>query len=443
MSGTTNNIHLTGTLADAAGAKYPIDMTLTMPVAPQPPQPGQPSPDGTKVTNTTTILTDDNGAQWKLFADPTLGNVVQWQPKGATSFTAAGFSQNVTGIEKWKTSCAQWAPYQGGTGWWIASVTGTPPTVAWQQIPGDPSVPTPPNTSGVYQIGPGGIVDPNGRPFRANGMNIMAKQVWGNGQFDYARASGAKLRSLWGPNFNFVRFADLYATPLSGATHPASDANIRNWVADLNAHGIIVYAEVHYTGNYATGQALNDACSWLAEWANQYKNNPMVWLGSQNEPHGDGPGISHMMVTMYNAARGQGFNGPFGHCLGNPGGEINGMNPADFTGQTNSFMDGHFYGWNITSGVHFRDIAAMAAQFHNQQGAMNCLCLETGDATDGNNRDANWQQVIQEAYANPAGAACWYSNWSDTSSGADRLLASPFDYTVLTDYGQYAKSQMH
>ena len=93
--------------------------------------------------------------------------------------------------------------------------------------------------------------------------------------------------------------------------------------------------------------------------------------------------------------------------------------------------------------MHYTDIAGMAAQFSNQQGKMNCLCLETGDATDGNNRDGNWQQVMQEAYANPPGCAPWYSNWSATSSGADLLLASPFDYTALTDYGQYCKSLQH
>jgi len=214
-------------------------------------------------------------------------------------------------------------------------------------------------------------------------------------------------------------------------------------VRDLNSNGIVVYAEVHYTGNYATGGALSDACTWLAEWGSWAAGNPMVWLGAQNEPHGDAAGISRMMRTMYNAARGAGSVAPFGFCLGNPGGEITGMDATQFQDCDNTFFDGHYYGWNVSSGLSWQSLCGQTSPFHNKQGQQLCLCLETGDATDGNNIDGNWTQVLQQSLNNPPGSAAWMSNWAGGQGNGDCLLVSPYDFSGLTTYGQYVRNAMH
>jgi hypothetical protein len=72
---------------------------------------------------------------------------------------------------------------------------------------------------------------------------------------------------------------------------------------------------------------------------------------------------------------------------------------------------------------------------------MTVFCLEVGDATDGQNRDANWMEVLQQSLNNLPGSAAWYANWSDAS--ADRLLAAPYDFSRLTDYGQVVRTAMH
>jgi Cellulase (glycosyl hydrolase family 5) len=399
--------------------------------------PATPSPDGAKISDTTSILTDDAGNRWKLAAGaPPQGDIVQWQPAGTTGFKAAGYSANVAVLEKWQAGA-----YQANTdGHWWSSDTSSG-NVAWVAAPnGSPSGPTPP-AGAVYQVGPAGIVAPNGAAFRANGINVLYRQVWGNGQVDIGRITGAKLKQGFGAAFNFVRFADLYTYGLDSAAHPATDATVRNWIADLTGHGIVVYAEVHYTGNAATGQALTDACTWLAEWGTFAKDNPLIWLGAQNEPHGDPRTISAMMASMYHAARNTGFAGPFGLCTGNPGNEIQGMNPADFANMDNAFFDPHYYGWLPSNGISYAALCEQHAAFHNRQGQMACLCLETGDATDGNNRDANWQDVLRQAFGNRDGAAAWMDNWND--GGADRLFASPYDATALTDYGMFVKGLMH
>jgi Cellulase (glycosyl hydrolase family 5) len=297
---------------------------------------------------------------------------------------------------------------------------------------------TPP--SGIFQVANGAVTDPSGKPWRANGINCCYRQVWGNGQPDLARFSSTALKRGF-PGLNFVRFADLYSYGITRAAHPAYDATVRAWVQDLTSNGIVVEAEVHYTGAYASGQALIDAKRWLAEWASTFKDNPMVWFGTQNEPHGNAHGISRMMRVMYDAVRNTGNKSPVLFCCGNPGDEITGMDPAQFSSTSNTGFDTHYYGWIVSSGLSLGQVAAQCSAFRNQQGPMTVFCLETGDSTDGRNRDANWKQVLLQSLNNPPSSAAWYANWSDT--GADQLLAAPYDFSSLTDYGQVVRTAMH
>ena len=48
------------------------------------------------------VLVDDALNQWQLVPYPTFGNIVQWMPAGSAAWVAAGYSANVTAIEKWQ-----------------------------------------------------------------------------------------------------------------------------------------------------------------------------------------------------------------------------------------------------------------------------------------------------------------------------------------------------
>lgn len=393
------------------------------------PNPGpQPSPDGTSTTQVGVVVTDSHLRAFTLMA---------------ADASNKGQQIGINGTRDTRTANAVQLYAKGGVvshknqaGNWYACDTANP--VNWSQV-ADPTGAAPP-TSGMFQLANGSITDPSGKPWRANGINCLYRAVWGDGSVQIGRYTSANLKRGF-PKINFIRFADLYATSLDNSSHPANDASVRNWVNDLTSNGIVVYAEVHYTGNYATGGALNDACSWLAEWASVFKGNPFVWLGSQNEPHGDGGGISNMMRTMYNAARGQGFHNPFLFACGNPGGETAGMNGANFADTDNTGFDPHYYGWMPSNGMSWDHVKSEAAAFQNKQGPMTVLCLETGDATDGNNRDGNWMDVLNQALNNPAGSAAWQANWTPIG-GADNLLANQ-DFSALTDYGAVVRDAMH
>ena len=113
-------------------------------------------------------------------------------------------------------------------------------------------------SSGIFQVANGAVIDPSGKPWRASGINCLYRRVWGGMGVDLARFSSKALRRGF-PGLNFVRFADLYSYGITRAAHPAYDATVRAWVQDLTSNGIVVEAEVHYTGAYASGQALIDA----------------------------------------------------------------------------------------------------------------------------------------------------------------------------------------
>jgi hypothetical protein len=317
------------------------------------------------------------------------------------------------------------------------TLSGT--TSSYTQV-SDPRVPPVP-ASGHYQITPGKITAPDGTPFRANGINCLYRRVWGGMGVDLARFSAASLKHAF-PKLNFVRFADLYDYGINQGAHPATDATVHAWVNDLTSNGIIVEYDVHHTGNYASGQTLADDETMVTEWANVFKDNPRVWLGTQNEPHGDAPGISRMMRTLYNAWRKTGNANPVLFATGNPGGEITGMDPAQFADTDNTAFDPHYYGWMPSNGISWQNILDQCAAFHNKQGPMSSLCLETGDSTDGNTVDGNWQDVLNQSLNNPCGSAAWMANWTH-GSGGDELLVSPFDFSQLTSYGVFVRDKMH
>jgi Cellulase (glycosyl hydrolase family 5) len=317
--------------------------------------------------------------------------------------------------------CHQWTPE--GT-CYVADASGASALAA------DPTkLPLPPPAPGsAFHVSAGQILDPTGKVFRARGVNVSYTRLWGDGKVDLTRCTGPMLRRTF-PGINFVRFANW-----NGALSDPADPTVAGWVADLALNGIVVEVELHYTGNAI---APNDpiACAWLARWAKAYANNPMIWYGLQNEPHGSR--IAAMQAGLYAAVRSAGATAPVLLCCGNPNENV-GLDKSVYAAMTNVAFDMHYYGWMVDKGYSWSSICATLAQYTSQDGVLPVLCLETGDSTDGRVRDANYRVVLGESLANKAGFAAWFMNWNVTGE-ADRLLAAP-DGSALTDYGQMVRT---
>lgn len=318
--------------------------------------------------------------------------------------------------------------------WWMKNRS----TDAWASA-SDPSVispPTPiiplPMPSGIYRAVNGVLVDPSGAQFRARGICAQYSRMWGagGGSVDLGRSNSAKLFAF-SPKMNFVRFGNW-----QGALCNPSDPTVVSWVNDLTSHGIIVSFDLHYTGN-AISPNDQTANSWFAKAAAQYKNNPMVWYNTQNEPHGSG--ISAMMLGQYNAIRGAGATAPISLAIGNPGGEMTSMSQSDFAGMTNVTWDLHYYGWVPNSmNLSYKQLLSQLSAFRSKDGVIPDMCLEFGDSTDGANVDTKWQyvlsQVLDPSTGPVGGYSAWIWNWDNSNMG-DRLLDSPFDGSAVSAGG--------
>lgn len=372
------------------------------------------SPDGTAANISGRVLTDQYLNRYDLVASTARPPYVIRCNGVPDTRTGNVVSIQITGGQLYQTA-------QSG-GVWVADTAGN-----WTQT----SIPTPPQPtpSGGFTVSNGRLVDAKGNPFRAKGVNVNYTQVWGNGAPDIGRVNRACLQHAF-PGINFVRFACW-----GGALPPVGDAATVAWVSDLTANGIVVLMDLHYTGN-AISPYDGTASAWFAGWSKQFAGNPMVWWDTQNEPHGSG--ISAMQAGQYNAIRSGGSTSPILLCCGDPGGELTGQNPADYASMHNVAFDMHYYGWMPSNGHPWSEVLGELAGYRSADGVIPVLCCETGDSTDGNTRDGNWQQVLASSLGNAAGFACWYMNWN--SQGADLLLAAPFDGSALTDYGSLVRN---
>ncbi len=204
-------------------------------------------------------------------------------------------------------------------------------------------------SSGSFQAANGRIIDPNGQPFIARGVNVL------NGG---SNPSAAKLQADF-PGINFVRLAIYkYDDP---STLAAS-------VNDLTSHGIVVELENHNNGAgnaggskgvIFTGNQLVQESNWYTSVASYFKSNPYVWFGTNNEPSETLPdgtfspaALSTWQQQTYQAVRSTGNNNPIlleanGWRDGNTGQPVmvQGYTASVYAPMTNIVWDIHFYGW--------------------------------------------------------------------------------------------------
>ena len=383
-----------------------------------------PSKTGTYITKVTDPpIIDDGLGQWSLVAaaDPTLG--LQIAVLGAMAPPPPvldGVTRNVTRLGIDLVGGFRRIVQQNSSANWYST---TAPGAAWTQIAG----PDGPPVSGIYKVSNGFFVDPSGQRFRPKGVNVCYRRLWGDNQVDLQRVSLAALKRAYPQGLNYVRWACHGENPLPPSSDPVASA----WVRDLTGAGIIVLVDLHYTGN-AVDPADQRSNQWLADWATWGRSNPRVWFDTQNEPHGSGAQISAMMKGQYNAIRATGNPNPILLCTGNPGGELQGMNPADFAGMTNAGFDPHCYGWMTPQ---WPQVLSDLAKFTSRDGAMPAVCSEFGDGGGSDAQDSNWVPNVQTALAHPGGFAAWMVNWM--MSPADCLWAPPLDGSAINaGFGQ-------
>src|SRR5215472_2318418 len=377
MMGTTVQFRPHGsTAAWTSLGVVPAGSDLQMIAPDAPPNPGGPSADGTKATQAGVVLVDDSGARWQIAADRT----VQWCPQGAAGFTAAGHTSNVTGIEKWRTTCAQWVdgyPAAGQTGWWQSSVTGS--TVTWAQIPGDPSTgPTPP--AGAWGMA-GGQLFLGGKLWIPYGVALLDAMI--------GQVSPATLKQQF-PSSTAVNLA--IGADNNGCLSAQPIANIINWIDAAYAAGMVTMVSDYRPGQPAvrSGQDLANALNWLSQLVTHYKGTQKIILTTENEVIGKLAGehqATYNMVRSIDALVPIFFEAQAGNAT-----STGGLDPAIYTTMHGAGFNVHIYPWEFNTGSQNQADYDNTSRGYVQKwqsfaqsadGAMPVLMGEGGNSTSG------------------------------------------------------------
>jgi hypothetical protein len=273
------------------------------------------------------------------------------------------------------------------------------------------------------------IIDPNGQPFIARGINIYAGS---GGAAPPSRADDQLL--TWGasavtatfPGINFVRvnIFDFNADSASA---------LQSVVQQLTSQGVVVELEDHNYPNVATGSDLTTACQWYASVASAFKDNPYVWFGTQNEPN-PGSGDVHAEVNaVYQAIRGTGNNNIIMVNFDDPTGLIS-------PGMSNVVWDQHFYNNNPNSSNYSDVVASLNRQVSADEAVANIPVVigEYGPASGsyGAQDDPNGDLATQAVEASGLGSAAWA--WTSGDPSFPLLLNSAMGDPSqgLSSYGQ-------
>ncbi len=157
--------------------------------------------------------------------------------------------------------------------------------------------------------------------------------------------------------------------------------------------------------------------------ASYFKNNPYVWLGTDNEPATAGGSLSDWQLATYNAIRDTGNTNPM--LLEPSGSRPPGyggtplqaaMNPADYTTMTNVIWDPHCYGYQSSYDTNQADVnanvQAMITASQTIQGADGVIPVIIGEYGPGT--DPNGTQEVTAVINSGVGSTAWA--WDDQGS---------------------------
>jgi putative tail protein/cellulase (glycosyl hydrolase family 5) len=315
----------------------------------------------------------------------------------------------------------------------------------------EPSAPAPaiPPAVGDFTISGTTILDPEGVPWLAHGLNIYDNQV-----ADVVTNDACEPLLTLFPGLKVVRLNNFdYIAP--------DDADMLAFVTRLTAKGIVVIAEDHYgiSATPLTGSALAIETAWYASWAAYHIDNPRVWFGAPNEPglQLGGAAVTDQQVAVYNAIRATGSAALVGMIPpggGNPGtvGDGFGLTTSAYATMTRAFWELHFYGWTSDFSTTQSVVdAALAGSISGGYGiaAVNTIPFadgvgpiiigEFGISTDGETPDANGNEVLAAVAASgrPWTAWHWYSfaGSDNCTDGAGNITAYGIQVAALIAAG--------
>lgn len=280
--------------------------------------------------------------------------------------------------------------------------------------------------AGQFSVSKGQILDPNGQPFTAHGINMFLDQA----------DAATILKTL--PGINMVRLA---VTPSSNRT------SIDTLVQGLTSKGVVVEIEDHtssgatpaqHYNNVVTGAALQTQLAFETSLASEFKANSNVWFGTPNEPDdiADISAVPKQERAVYDAIRATGNTNPI--LLEERGGsnpDANQQSAALFSDMENVVWATHFYNGGATSSTDQATIDANlakqiagAAAVKTANGTAPVIVEEYGPSITGSlPYDTNWRQTLTAVQTSGSGSLAWAWN-----AGADALV----DGKGLTDFGQ-------
>lgn len=288
-------------------------------------------------------------------------------------------------------------------------------------------VPNSPAESGGFATVEGKLLQPDGTPFIAHGVNVYS--------FDLASAREGLVRTF--PGVNLVRLI---------ARKRMSPASITDFVNHMTAQGIVVEIEDHPNagGGQNSGPPGGIAAenAWYSSMAAAFKTNPYVWFGTFNEPM-NVRGLSQWQEQTYNAIRGTG-NGNI--ILLEPSGSRpqnlqQVMDPAVYAKMENVVWDPHAYNYQsnystdqstVDASVH--GMISAAQKIHGIDGStIPVLVGEFGTSTTGSNvSDPGGMQEVKAV----ANSGVGYAAFTWTTGIAPGNMLRNRDGS-LTSYGQY------
>ncbi len=192
------------------------------------------------------------------------------------------------------------------------------------------------DSTGGFHVAGGQIIGPDGKPWIARGVDVHV---------DNLGAAAQQLPTQF-PGVNLVRVAAGDYEPLEDPSSFAGSSHL------VDRQGTVVEF-TDYSNSLGTGSGggrawsslsalLANELAWFSAMASYYKNNPYVWLGTNNEPATTGGSLSDWQLATYQAIRNAGNNNmiflePSGSRPPGYGGTPlqAAMNPADYTGMNN------------------------------------------------------------------------------------------------------------
>jgi hypothetical protein len=361
-----------------------------------------------------------NNQYWTSIPGPPAGTVV---PSSTPAATSSAVPQSSGGTAATPAAASP-----------VAAAASTTPTVPQTLVPATACDLA---SSGQFAEMGQTIYGPNQQPFVARGINIMEGQD----------PSVSEVLAAF-PGVNFVRYAVYdYASPTQLAAY----------IQQFTDKGIVVELEDHTTsdgsdgggqsGQVFSGSQLSNELAWYSSIATQFKSNPYVWFGTNNEP-ATSPSVaalSDWQQQTYQAIRSTGNNSPIMLETIIGGADMStinaGMVQSDYSNMTNTIWDMHYYGWvtnySTDQSVINQSIAtgaAAAQQTTNAGGVMPVLIGEYGNSTTGMSIDPNGMQSVQGVESSGFGSAAW--SWGAGNPGDGLTNGS----TPTSPYGQQVAS---